>query len=85
MSVLLAEPDFRLRRRQGQVRATFRGKSAAAVARLELHSGDAVTLDLQGVQWVEEDLRGFTPGRGIEWGMVFDKRLALKVRRMKSE
>ena len=81
MSVLLAEPDFRLRRRRGQVRATLRGASAVAVAKLELQCGDMIELGLGGAQFVEEDLSAFTPGKGIEWGLVFHKRLELQVGR----
>ena len=79
MSVLLAAPDFRLRRNKGQVRVTFRGASAQAIARLEIQSGDEVELELAGVQWVEEDMRGLTPGRGVDWGMAFHKWLSLQV------
>ena len=79
MTVLVAEPDFRLRRSKGQVRISFRGASAKAIARLNVTIGDEIELELRDAHWEEEDARVFTPGKGIEWRMVFRKRLRMQV------
>ena len=79
MSILVAEPDFRLRRSKGQVRVTFRGASAKEIARLDVTIGDEVDFELGGAQWEEEDSSAFTPGKGIEWRMVFRKQLRMQV------
>ena len=83
-SFLLVEPDFRLRRRHGQVRLHFHGSSAKAVARAGIKGGDKVLLSLQDVQWakgVSDEITEQTPGRSIEWELRFEKRLILQVRK----
>ena len=81
-SILLVEPDFRLRRNQGQVRITFEGSSAKAAAKSGISSGDTVTLRLLGVNWARDDTTFKTPGRGIEWELRFAQRVVFQVRRM---
>lgn len=78
-SLLLVEPDFRLRRQKGQVRVHFTGSSAKALARSELGSGDRILLSLEGVVWAEDESARKTPGRGIEWELQFAERLLLQV------
>lgn len=79
-ALLLAEPDFRLRRERGQVRARFSGSSGRALANSGIGSGDLVTLSLEGVEWVKDESTTKTPGRGIEWELKFAERLLLEVR-----
>ena len=79
LTVLLVEPDFRLRRNKGQVRITFKKSSARAVAKSGLRSGDELILRLLGVEWSKDDGTIETPGRGVEWSMRFSERLALQV------
>lgn len=79
-AILLAEPDFRLRRERGQVRVLFTGSSGRAVAGSGIGSGDLVTLSLEGVEWVKDDSTTRTPGRGIEWELRYTERLLLEVR-----
>jgi len=79
ISILLVEPDFRLRRYRGQVRISFRGTSAKAVARSGLTSGDEVLVGLLGAEWVQEDTVIRTPGRGVDWELQFGQRLVLQV------
>lgn len=79
-SILLAEPDFRLRQHRGQVRVHFTGSSAKAAARSNVQSGDLVLLNLSGAQWEKDETASSTPGRGIEWEIHFAERLVLKVR-----
>lgn len=78
-SILLAEPDFRLRRQQGQVRIHFSGSSAKAVSRCDPQSGDQVILQLDGAQWEKDETVSKTPGRGINWQLRFEERATLKV------
>ena len=78
-SVLLVEPDFRLRQNKGQVRVTFQGPCALSVAKSGLTSGDEVILALEGAHWVEDDTRQQTPGRGLDLGLLFKTRLGLEV------
>ena len=79
LSLLLVEPDFRLRRQQGQVRVRFQGSSARAVAKAGLSSGDELALGLQGVSWEKDTTTANTPGRGIEWELSFGERVVFEV------
>jgi hypothetical protein len=79
MSVLLVDPDFRLRQRKGQIRITFHGSSARAVAKAGLSSGDQLVILLAGVSWKEEDVSLHTPGKGTGWELDFGQRVTLKV------
>ncbi|KAF9633109.1 Telomere end binding protein [Lasiodiplodia theobromae] len=83
-ALLLADPDFRLRRRRGQVRVQFSGDAAYAVATSQLGIGDKVVLKLGGIQWLqpsgeEEVVR--TPGKSVDWELGFRDRLAMLVTR----
>ncbi|KAL9591997.1 MAG: hypothetical protein Q9179_007159 [Wetmoreana sp. 5 TL-2023] len=77
-SILLAEPDFRLRRHRGQVRIQFTGSSAKVAARCNLQSGDHVLLNLVGAQWERDETMSSTLGRGIEWELHFAERAVLR-------
>ena len=79
-SLLLVEPDFRLRLNRGQVRVHFQGSSAKAVARSGISSGDQLSLSLRGAQWVKDSTAATTPGRGIDWQLQYGERLVLQVR-----
>lgn len=79
LALLLAEPDFRLRNRRGQVRVLFQGASAAALARTKIGSGDEFMLHLEGVQWIEADPGITTPGRSVDTELLFKRRLVCQV------
>lgn len=79
LSLLLAEPDFRLRRQKGQIRVIFTGSSAKLVARSGVSSGDGVVLALVGVQWAKDETTLRTPGKGSEWELKFGERAVLQV------
>ena len=79
-SILLAEPDFRLRKHKGQVRVEFHGSSAKSVARSGLTSGDEVVLRLSGVKWVENTVSRQTPGRSVDWELHFGQKVDLQVK-----
>lgn len=78
-SLLLAEPDFRLRQQNGQVRVTFRGSCAAEVARTKVGIGDTITLSLQGALWTENQTPQLTPGKSVRWELQFEARVKLQV------
>lgn len=80
LSLLLVEPDFRLRSKRGQVRVHFQGSSAKAVARSGISSGDQLLLSLTGAGWAKDSTAATTPGKGIEWELQFEERLVLQVR-----
>lgn len=79
LSLLLVEPDFRLRKHKGQVRIHFTGSSATAVARAGITIGAQVSLCLVGVQWAKDESTPRTPGNGVEWELRFEERLAFQV------
>lgn len=78
-SLLLVEPDFRLRRQRGQVRIHFTGSSATAVAKSRVGIWAQINLSLVGVRWAKDEATPRTPGRGVEWELQFGERLALEV------
>ena len=78
-SLLLVEPDFRLRRQNGQVRVHLQGASARILAESGVQSGDHITLNLDGVGWLRDESTKETPGRGKEWQLQFGKSLSLQV------
>ena len=82
ISLLLVEPDFRLRKHRGQVRIHFDGSSAKAVAKACVTSGDELSLSLRGSSWVKDVVEDITPGKSVEWELRFGERLVLQVRRL---
>jgi len=79
-AVLLAEPNFRLRREGGQVRIQFSGSCRKAVADHGIGSGDVVSLSLEGAEWIETESAIQTPGRSIKWELKYSERLLMEVR-----
>lgn len=78
-SLLLSDPDFRLRGRNGQVKAIFQGSAAEAVASSKVGIGDTVVLGLDGVEWISHEAEPTTPGKGIGWDLKFNNQVALEV------
>lgn len=79
LSLLLAEPDFRLRRSNGQVKAVFHGPIAEKVAGSHIGIGDTVCLALKSSNFVANDAATQTPGRCVAWDVHFDNGVALEV------
>ncbi|KAH7413714.1 hypothetical protein DE146DRAFT_682915 [Phaeosphaeria sp. MPI-PUGE-AT-0046c] len=77
-ALLLAEPDFRLRRKKGQVRARFSGSSARALATTGVGIGDEVVLSLRGAKFLQEDTVS-TPGRSIDWELEYTQNVSVQV------
>ncbi|KAJ9365134.1 hypothetical protein C8Q69DRAFT_516471 [Paecilomyces variotii] len=81
LSLLLAEPDFRLRRSQGQVKVNFHGTSAQEVAQTHVGIGDEVHLSLKGVRWTDTQGPLATPGRNVSWDINFENHVTLEISR----
>lgn len=79
-AVLLAEPDFRLRRNKGQVRVQFVGSSGKAIAGSRISSGDEVILGLGGAEWAKGLGTLPTPGKNVDWELCFRRKLSIQVR-----
>ena len=79
LSLLLSEPDFRLRRPNGQVKAVFHGRVAESVAEQHVGIGDTVFLSLKDSSFVPNDSALQTPGRSIAWDLHFDRGLTVEV------
>ncbi|KAL4793425.1 hypothetical protein BDV19DRAFT_229833 [Aspergillus venezuelensis] len=79
LSLLLAEPDFRLRRSNGQVKVFFHGRIAQEVANTHIGIGDNVRLSLAGSRLAKNDSATQTPGRGIAWDVYFDASAFIEV------
>lgn len=78
-ALLLAEPDFRLRRRKGQVRVKLTGSCARRVAQSGISIGDEVTLGLRGAHWVQDDGTVQTPGKSVDWELHYQRQLQIEV------
>ncbi|KAH9875862.1 hypothetical protein IAQ61_003327 [Plenodomus lingam] len=83
-SLLLADPDFRLRRRNGQVRVRFTGSSAKAIATTGAGIGDELLLSLRGAQFVKQGAIQ-TPGRSIDWELEYEQTVVVQVFRNGSQ
>ncbi|OQE19513.1 hypothetical protein PENSTE_c015G06973 [Penicillium steckii] len=79
-ALLLAEPDFRLRRSNGQVKVVFHGRVAEKVAGSLVGIGDNVNLALNGLEFVEISAATQTPGRSIAWDVHFNNRGSLEIK-----
>lgn len=75
LSLLLAEPDFRLRRANGQVKVIFYGFAAERIAKTQVGIGDEVTLSLAGSRLVNNE----KTGNCLAWDVHFDDRVFLEV------
>lgn len=79
LSLLLSEPDFRLRRSNGQVKATFLGRVAEDIAKSQVGIGDSVRLALKGAEFIANDTVTQTPGRCVAWDIHFEKAVSVEV------
>jgi len=79
ITLLLVEPDFRLRRNKGQVRVEFHGSSAKEVARSGICSGDEVVLSLGSAEWERDEAGVRTPGNGVDWKLNFGEKVSMQV------
>jgi hypothetical protein len=77
-ALLLAEPEFRLRRKKGQVRARFSGSSARALATTGVGIGDEVVLSLKGAHFIQDGSVS-TPGKSIDWELEYTQNVVVQV------
>ncbi|KAG6292848.1 hypothetical protein E4U46_008210 [Claviceps purpurea] len=75
IAFILAEHDFLLRRRQGQLRIEFFGTSGKAVADAKIGGGDKVRLSLDGSQLAHCDTTTALPAGSLEWQLKYTHRL----------
>lgn len=80
-ALLLVDPDFRLRKKQGQVRIRFTGASAEAVATSHVGIGDKIVLALSGAAWALNVEEMQMPGCGVDGDLEYRGRLELKFTR----
>ena len=81
IAFILAEPDFRLRRDNGQVRLRFHGAVAKAIADAKLGGGDEVRVSLKGVKWEKNEMETQMAGSTLQWQLEFANRLFFSVQR----
>ncbi|EKV10888.1 Telomere end binding protein [Penicillium digitatum] len=79
VSLLLAEPDFRLRGAKGQIKVTFHGHVAEKVAESHVGIGDTVCLALKGTKFVSNEAVQKTPGRSVAWDAHFENGVSLEI------
>ncbi|KAI9758421.1 MAG: hypothetical protein M4579_003050 [Chaenotheca gracillima] len=79
LTLLLSEPDFRLRLNHGQVRVQFVGPAAKAVVESATSIGDEVVLSLEGVEFIRDEIPMSTPGKGVDCELKFSERLLLQI------
>lgn len=75
LALLLAEPDVRRRRSNGQVKVIFHGLVAESVAKAQAGIGDEVALSLSGSRLADAK----TTGNCVPWDVHFDDRVSLQV------
>ncbi|KAK4565757.1 hypothetical protein LTR86_003606 [Recurvomyces mirabilis] len=76
-ALLIADPDFRLRAKKGQVRVRFTAASAEAIAKAHIGVGDEVVLQLQGAKWARDIEVTRTPGRSVDGELLYRNKLGL--------
>ncbi|KAJ5442930.1 Telomere end binding protein [Penicillium cf. griseofulvum] len=79
ISLLLAEPDFRLRGAKGQIKVTFHGHLAEKVAESHVGIGDNVCLALKDTKFVSNEGATQTPGRSVAWDAHFENGGSLEI------
>ncbi|KAG6094555.1 hypothetical protein E4U30_003261 [Claviceps sp. LM220 group G6] len=75
IAFILAEHDFLLRRRQGQLRVEFFGTSGKAISDAKIGGGDKVRLSLDGSQLAHRDTTTALPAGSLEWQLKYTHRL----------
>ena len=76
---LLSEPDAHPLKSGRQVKITLYNGAARAVQSSKVGIGDQVRLVLGGCQWQDSEDPATTPGKRIQWDLVYRKVIALEV------
>ena len=61
----------------------FAGSSAKQITKSGIASGDEIVLCLEGAEWIQDENKISTPGRGVEFELKFTERLLLQVRSLR--
>ena len=80
-AILVAEPDFRLRKAKGQTKVRFHGESAVEVAKSGIGVGDTVRLGLEGAQFVQPDRGDIVTGQRADADLAFHHEMAMDIQR----
>ncbi|KAI5305637.1 hypothetical protein KEM56_003797 [Ascosphaera pollenicola] len=81
ISLLLADPDFRLRAANGQVKVHFVESAAEEILRLRISIGDHLLLSLDGARWEKQVAKVGILANSIDWELSYSDRLQLEVQR----
>ncbi|KAJ5958151.1 uncharacterized protein N7479_005301 [Penicillium vulpinum] len=81
VSLLLVEPDFRLRSAKGQIKATFHGRVAEKVAESHVGIGDTICVALKDSKFVGNEDTQKTPGRSVAWDAHFENGASIEIYR----
>jgi hypothetical protein len=76
---LIADPDFRLRHKKGQVRVRVQGAAALAIVKSGISIGDEVSIGLRGARIVENEAGVSTPGKSVGLELQFGHFLIMQV------
>lgn len=79
ISLLLADPDFRLRATNGQVKVHFLGCAAEELVNLKISIGDHLFLSLDGSKWEKQAAKVGILESSIDWELSYSDRLKLEV------
>jgi len=76
-SLLLAEPDARIRRNGGHVRVRLSGASAQHAFKCGVTIGDEITIELRSARFTENSNSNLvtTAGERVKWDLAFESRL----------
>ena len=85
IAFILAEQDFRLRSRRGQVRVEFHGATGRAISESGIGGGDEIRVSLKGATWEKLQAQTRLPGTALEWQLKFTSRMLLSVRRSEAQ
>jgi len=80
-AILLADPDFRIRRQKGQTKITFHGDAGVSVAESHVGIGDTVHLSLEGAQWTEPGNDVHTLGKRADWDLEYAGQVYMEIQR----
>jgi hypothetical protein len=78
-AILLADPDFRIRRQKGQTKITFHEAAGVAVAESHAGIGDTIHLSLEGAQWTEPGNDVHTLGKRADWDLEYTGQVYMEV------
>ncbi|PHH64976.1 hypothetical protein CDD81_3613 [Ophiocordyceps australis] len=79
LAFILAERDFRLRSKTGQLRLELHGAAGKALADSGVGAGDELRISLSGATWEEPQAKIRLPQGALKWQLKYSNRLLLKL------